>query len=367
MSANLKTYTVGDFLCEDKVSLQYPELVSRFVLSVVDIEQCREKFFVASQMTLELKGSKNDIVSAIQSIVESRAIEGYTVEPQQAQRLDFESGSFHHGKLYATTSVEHDVCSVEFAQSQYNLFERSNAFIDHYLRKLVQPSRYKKMQKLYDMYVDGDIKIKDERTFKRAYNKVSLKVHPDKNQGATDELFKKASDLSKSSNEIYEPIRYGLYKANVVIKVADTFTDVARVSIDPTQKNIVKAGADIIQCVALCKANPLMLYGVTAVEVGYQLYNESYEEAIWSITTVAGFAILSAAVYTSYPAISVVLGATLTAYSVYRASTNAYDLYNEWQDVDDNEQAPHSYDKNADTCLVGNISHSEEVEELFVN
>jgi hypothetical protein len=214
-----------------------------------------------------------------------------------------------------------------------NFIKRLNDYVEHYLKKIFLPDEFYEMQQLANKH-KVDIKIVDEVTLKQAYKKIALKTHPDKYPDATEDFIKAKQLLDQKESplptELYAPIMQKLQKANIIVEAADTAIDSIRAFKDPSLENVLKVGIGCIHLASMYTGKTGVMLPIAAAGSVYQAYQGDYWEATTSMTKAIGFTLMFSTVYTTAPAVAVVLSAGFTGYATYSMLNNGYELYNEF-------------------------------------
>ena len=191
-----------------------------------------------------------------------------------------------------------------------NFIKRLNDYVEHYLKKIFLPNEFYEMQQLANKH-KVDIEIVDEVTLKQAYKKIALKTHPDKYLDATEDFIKAKQLLEQKSpisTELYTPI------------------DSIRAFKDPSLENVLKVSTGCIHLVSMYTGKTGVMLPIAVAGSAYQAYQGDYWEAATSMTKAIGFTLMFSTIYTTAPAVAVVLSAGFTGYATYSMLNNGYEL-----------------------------------------
>lgn len=202
-----------------------------------------------------------------------------------------------------------------------------------YLKKIFLPDEFYEMQQLANKY-KVDIKIVDEVTLKQAYKKIALKTHPDKYPDDTEDFIKAKQLLEQKEGplptELYTPIMQKLQKVNIIVEAVDTAIDSVRAFKDPSLENVLKVGAGCVHLASMYTGKTGVILPIAVVGSAYQAYQGDCWKAATSMTKAIGFTLMFSTVYTTAPAVAVVLSTGFTGYATYSMLNNGYELYNEF-------------------------------------
>ena len=214
-----------------------------------------------------------------------------------------------------------------------NFIKHLNNYVEHYLKKIFLPDEFYEMQQLANKY-KVDIKIVDEVTLKQAYKKIALKTHPDKYPDDTEDFIKAKQLLEQKEGplptELYTPIMQKLQKVNIIVEAVDTAIDSVRAFKDPSLENVLKVGAGCVHLASMYTGKTGVILPIAVVGSAYQAYQGDCWKAATSMTKAIGFTLMFSTVYTTAPAVAVVLSTGFTGYATYSMLNNGYELYNEF-------------------------------------
>jgi len=215
----------------------------------------------------------------------------------------------------------------------FDFIKRLNNYVEHYLKKLFLPNEFYEMQQLANKH-KVDIKIVDEVTLKQAYKKIALKTHPDKYPDTAEDFMKAKQLLEQKESplptELYTPIMEKLQKVNIVVEAVDTTIDSIRAFKDPSLENVLKVGTGCVYLASMYTGKTGVMLPIAAAGSAYQVYQGDYWEAAASMTKAIGFTLMFSTIYTTAPAVAVVLSTGFTGYATYSMLNNGYKLYNEF-------------------------------------
>ncbi len=263
---------------------------------------------------------------------------------------------------FAAESHAKGILSFAYA---YKVFNEFKDYINSFLTPKETPSWKQKLspQELSDYYrilhdyaiedSDNNIIPASDAHHKYKINlKNFIKVHPDKNTGASQEQQSKSTEDYKILNELNKKLKSEsivegtpidkmqniqsiIHKANIGFKVLDTVVDSVRVVCEPTFHNTKKVALDSTYLYS-------MYYGVNSyssvigvVDVLLAYYQEGSTQSLKQAATIISYmALPSMLTYTAIPYLGFAYSVGMTIYTGYSAFTNANSFYLERNDVE---------------------------------
>ncbi|WP_165379571.1 hypothetical protein, partial [Rickettsiales endosymbiont of Peranema trichophorum] len=179
-----------------------------------------------------------------------------------------------------------------------------------------------------------------------------LRLYPDQKPDGEDFVFVKELEQKMNSDvdintiiaEKAAKVQVAMYKTTLGIKVSDTVVDVLRAVNQPTLKNGKQLVFDTAHLYGVYKG--LNGYGLAigGLEASYQVYQGAYLEALKHVAiTGAYMALPTAMAAAGIPYGSLVLVASMTAYSGYHLMSNVHSLYIEYTGEDNAAKSSEAY------------------------
>ena len=267
-----------------------------------------------------------------------KAIEVVRQHSELPEDLNFEQNTqFNNNwtKKIQLESIKWGAECLEWISHKINLF----------FNQMFKTSTYLELQRIADKY-DIKIEIVDKKSAKKAFKKIALHTHPDKNipssineepkikEKAND--FQKAKELSEQLTldpGLNQQLIHNLDSFYYEIRLVDSVLDTIKIIREPNISNLLQSISGYSYIIENLLNVNLGISYIIPINIGCQLYYQDYQEAFKSILIVSAH-MLPGILMPSVPALAITLKAGFVLKTAYDTSIKLYNELNTLYELD---------------------------------